>query len=204
MKRILGTILIFCWANAFSQDTLKNERIRPFIAYDFGQAMFNRFQSLSGEIGLRLKNRHLVRLTHMNLNYTEEHLSSKKAIPFINPFEGENIKGRIFGFELMYSIPTLKWNENKSIIYLSPSLGHYKKKYWHTILDERFENSTFLVGLEISYRETNVFGVKGLYYALTIPLRFNFTPHGTIFLGDAKILGDRVDSNTMFFVGIEF
>lgn len=204
MKRILVIVLIFCWASGFSQDKSKNERIKPFIAYDFGQAIFNKFQSLSGEIGLRLKNDHLVRLTHMNLEYTEEHLRSKKAIPLLNPFEGKNVEGSIFGFELMYSIPTIRWGKNKHIFYLSPTIGYYKKKYWHTKLNEKFQNSSFLVGLELSFREINVFKVKGLYYSITIPLRFNFSPHKTFYLGDAKILGDRIDSNSMFFVGFEF
>ena len=187
-----------------AQDEVKKERIKPFIAYDFGQAMFNKFQSLSGEIGLKLPNHHLIRLTHMNVEFTEKHLSSKKAIPFIAPYEGDKFEGSIFGFEAMYSIPTLKWKKNRNIVYLSPSVGHYTKKYWHTELDEKSENGSFLVGLEISYREINVLRIKGLYYTLTMPLRFNLSPHGTVFLGDAKILGDRIDSNTMFYIGLEF
>ena len=204
MKQIFIVVFLLNSVIGFSQKNSENNRVKPFIAYDFGQAIFNKFQSLSGEVGLRLQNHHLIRLTHMNVRFTEEHLSSKKAIPFIAPYEGGNIEGSIFGFELMYSIPVVKWKDYKKAFYLSPSLGHYKKKYWHTNLDERLENSSFLVGLEISYRETNVFGIKGLYYALTLPLRFNFAPHKETYLGNTKILGDRIDSNTMFFVGFEF
>ncbi|MEM6830771.1 MAG: hypothetical protein AAF551_09670, partial [Bacteroidota bacterium] len=201
MKQVLvAAILLFGSVSGFGQDTLKNEKIKPFIAYDLGQAVYNRFQSISGEVGLRLSNDRLIRITHMNVNYVEAHLERKKAIPLISPQEGGDVEGSIFGFETFYSLPVYKRPGRKEALYLSPSFGYYKKKYWHTKLNERFSNRSFLVGLEISYREYDLFKVKGLYYNVTLPLRFNFTPHGKRMLGETKILGDRIDTNSMFFV----
>lgn len=174
--------------------------IRPFIAYDFGEAVFNKFQSLSGEIGVILPNYHLMRLVHQNVQLSEEHLSSDFAITV----KGDNVEGSLFGFEFFYSFPIKKWKNSNEILYLSPSFGQYKNEYRHLILEERLEKSSLTTGIEISYRETNLFKIKGLYYTAAIPIRIHFSPHDSFNLGNTKILGNRLDNNIWFMIGYQF
>ena len=181
-------------------DDSADPSISPFIAYDFGEAIFNKFQSLSGEIGVILPNHHLIRLVHQNVELTEEHLSSDFAIPV----KGDNVEGSLFGFETFYSFPLKKWKGAKEILYISPSLGYYKNEYRHTILEDRFEKSSMTAGVEISYRQTDLFKIKGLYYTLAIPIRIHFTPHEEFKLGDTRILGNRLDNNIWFMLGYQF
>ena len=171
-----------------------------FIAYDFGEAIFNNFQSLSGEVGVSLPNKHLIRLVHMNVKFTEGHLSSDFAVPV----KGDNVEGSMLGFEAFYSLPIRKWRDDHEAIYISPSIGYYTNEYWHTQLDERLKQGSGTLGLELSYRETNPFRIKGLYYAITIPVRVHFNPYEKTTLGETEILGNRLDNNIWFFVGYQF
>ncbi|PWJ42673.1 hypothetical protein [Sediminitomix flava] len=210
-KIILFTICVILKINVIAQqlETVENNThnssdINFFIAYDFGEAAFNRFQSLSGEIGVSLPNKHLIRLVHMNVNLTEEHLKSD----FVTTVEGENVEGKMLGLEAFYSFPLIKWQEDNQVIYLSPSLGAYKNKYWHTELDENLEQSSFTTGVELSYRETNPFktksALKGLYYTVSIPLRVHFNPHEKTQLGNTTISKNTFDNNIWFFMGYQF
>ncbi len=194
------TIFGSSWSIAQQLQDSSKKSIHPFIAYEFGEAIFNRFQSLSGEVGVVLPNDHMVRLVHQNLSLTEGHLSSDFAVVV----KGDDVEGSLFGFEAFYGLPVVKWNHNKEMLYLSPSIGHYRNEYWHTILEERFEKSSWTAGLEISYRETNLFRVKGLYCTVSIPIRIHFSPHEEFTLGDTRILGNRLDNNIWLMIGYQF
>lgn len=178
-----------------STDSNKNESSKVFIAYEIGEAIFNKFQSLSGEIGIRFKNQHLLRLTHVNLNLTEEHLSSG----FAGAVDGDNVKGKQFGFEAFYDFPIF-FNS----LYIGPSIGYYKNEYQHTILNERLENSSFSFGSSLSIRETNIFKLKGLYYSFSIPIRINLNPIEETNLGSAIIKNSTWDNSIWLFIGYEF
>ena len=175
------------------EDTYK--RAKFFLAYEFGEAAFNRFQSLSGEMGLRFANEHMIRLSHMNVKLTEEHLSSD----FAGAVEGSDVEGKFFGFEVFYDFPVFTEG-----LYIGPSVGYYKNEYLHTVLDERFKNNSATIGLGIGYREKNVFGVKGLYYMLSFPMRTPLNPIEESMLGNTTIENNRFDNNIWFFVGYEF
>ncbi len=209
LTHLVRAILIVSLTNQllFSQakdSTLLEDSIVPntqfFFAYDFGEAVVNRFQSLSGEIGLSLPNKHLIRMVHMNVWLTEPHLKSK----FVATVKGDQVKGRMVGFETFYSLPVIKWREENEAIYVSPSVGFYANQYEHLKLNESFEKKSATLGLELSYRETNPFGVKGLYYTISIPMRTHFSPHDKTTLGDTTILSNRFDGNIWFFVGYQF
>lgn len=191
-------VLVYVGATA-QQDTI-SQKPKFFLAYDFGEAMVNSFQSLSGEVGLSFANKHLIRLVHMNVWLTEKHLSSD----FVAVVEGDHVEGRMVGLEGFYSIPLLKWRAENEAIYASPSIGFYANEYQHLELDEGFQQKSATVGLELSYREINPFGVKGLYYALTFPMRFHFNPHEEVTLGETTILSNKFDGNIWFFVGYQF
>ncbi len=181
--------------NYTQKDSSKSKNTKFFIAYDFGEATFNKFQSLGSEIGIQFKNNHLLRLSHTNLNLTEEHLSSN----FAKAVDGENVKGKQFGFELFYDFPVFIKG-----LYIAPSIGYYDNKYTHTILNEKLKKSSFTTGASISFTETNLFKVKGLYYRFSIPFRFNLDPIKETKLGDATIKNNLFDNNIWFFVGFQF
>lgn len=177
-----------------------DEKISPFLAYEFGEAIFNRFQSFSGEIGLSFPNKHLIRLVHQNVQLTEAHLSSN----FASIVKGDNVEGSLFGFEALYSFPLYRWKNDCQIIYISPSVGYHQNGYSHLILEEAFEKSSMTAGLELALRETDLFGIRGLYYALTIPTRIHFSSHDAFTLGDTQISSNRFDNNIWLFIGYQF
>lgn len=181
--------------NYTQRDSVKSKSTKLFVAYDFGEAAFNQFKSLGGEIGVRFKNDHLVRLTHTNLHLTEKHLSSN----FAKAVDGKNVKGKQFGFELFYDFPFFVKG-----LYIAPSVGYYNNEYTHTILNEKLEKSSFTAGTAISFTEKDLFKVKGLYYRVSIPVRFNFDPIKETKLGDATIKNNLFDNNIWFFVGFQF
>lgn len=181
--------------NLSQKDTTKNKNIKFFIAYDFGEAAFNQFKSLGGEVGIQFKNKHLLRLTHTNLHLTEKHLSSN----FASAVNGKNVKGKQFGFELFYDFPLFI----KSL-YIAPSLGYYDNEYTHTILNEKIKKSSFSAGTAISFSENDLFKIKGLYYRVSVPFRFNFDAIKETKLGDTTIKSNLFDNNIWFFVGFQF
>ncbi|GAB5557980.1 MAG: hypothetical protein SchgKO_21930 [Schleiferiaceae bacterium] len=181
-----------------------SRKLHFFIGYDLGEAMFNSFQSLSGEVGVSLPNRHLIRLVHMNVNLTEQHLSSD----FVATVDGDNVEGKMLGFELFYSYPLFQWREGDQGFYVSPSLGVYNNQYWHTELDERLDHTSGTAGFELSFREVNPFktqgAFKGLYYTVSLPFRFHFSPHDKTQLGNTTISSNAFDNNIWLFIGYEF
>ncbi|ANQ51833.1 hypothetical protein MY04_4498 [Flammeovirga sp. MY04] len=177
------------------KDSTNTKRPKLFIAYDFGEAVFNQFRSLGGEVGVRCKNEHLLRLAYTHLYLTEKHLSSD----FAKAVDGENVKGKQVGFELFYDFPVLI----KSL-YIAPSVGYYDHEYTHTISDEQLKQSSLTVGTAISFTETDVLKIKGLYYRVSIPIRFHFNPIEESQLGDATIKSNQFDNSIWFFIGFEF
>lgn len=182
-------------ANNTQKDSVKTCSTNFFIAYDFGEAVFNQFKSLGGEVGVRFNNNHLLRLTHTNLHLTEKHLSSN----FSTAVDGKNVKGKQFGFELFYDFPVFVKG-----LYIAPSVGYYNNEYTHTILNEKLEKSSFTAGTAISFTEKDLFKIKGLYYRVSVPVRFNFDPIKETKLGDATIKSNLFDNNIWFFVGFQF
>jgi len=184
-------------SSAFAQkDQAENlNRKRFFLAYEFGEAAFNSFQSLSGEIGIRFPNNHMFRIVHMNVNLTEGHLSSS----FAGAVDGDNVKGVFLGFEAFYDFPILVEG-----LYLGPSIGYYNNEYQHTLFDEVEMNESATLGVGISFREKDIFGVNGLYYMVSIPIRIALDPSDETMLGSSIIKSNQFDNNIWLFVGFEF
>ncbi len=177
------------------EDSTKSNNIKFFIAYDFGEAAFNKFKSLGSEIGIRFKNDHLLRLAYTNLHLSEKHLSSD----FAKAVEGKHVIGKQVGYEVFYDFPVFVKG-----LYFSPSIGYYTHEYQHTQLDEQLKNSSFTFGSAISYTETDLFKVKGLYYRLSIPFRFSIDPIEETKLGGTTIKSNIFENNIWFFVGYQF
>ncbi len=190
-------ILLFFFVVGFSQQELEKEsdRVQAFIGVELGEAVFNKFQSYSGEIGLKWSNQHLLRLVHMNVNLTEQHLSSS----FAGAVDGPDVEGSFFGFEGFYDIPIFLKG-----LYVAPSIGYFKNEYSHTVLDEDVLNKAPTVGIGISYRESNIFKLKGLYSTISIPMRLSLNPIEETSLGVSVIKDSSFENNIWFFVGYEF
>lgn len=182
---------------SYAQDntTIQQKQITPFIAYELGEAAFNNFQSLSGEIGIKFANNHLLRLTHMNVKLTESHLSTG----FAGAVDGNDVEGKFFGFEAFYDFPVFLRG-----LYISPSLGFYKNEYSHLTLNEKLTNNSATIGLGIGYRETNLFRIKGLYFMVTFPMRTPLNPIDKTILGNTTVNSNVFSNNIWLFIGYEF
>ena len=192
---IIGILTIVTLSYGQVEIITPEERKKIFIAYEFGEAAFNKMQSLSGEVGIRFSNQQSLRLTHMNVNLTEKHLRSS----FAAAVDGSSVKSKLFGFELFYNFPI--FTKGLSI---GPSVGYYKNEYEHTIIDKHIEQKSTTIGLGISYKESNVFHIDGLYYRFSIPIRTHFNPSDKTVIGDSTVNKNTIDNNIWLFVGYEF
>lgn len=199
MKIKIAIILLYflCFQSIYSQsqEPEQIERIKVFAAYELGEAAFNKFQSFSGEIGIRFPNNHQLRMTHMNVGLTEQHLSSG----FAGAVDGDDVEGDFFGFELFYDFP-IRWKG----LYIAPSVGYYRNKYRHKSLPESLSNRSATLGLGISYQEIDIFKVKGLYYRFSIPMRTHLNPIKETSLGSTLVKNNSFDNNIWVFIGYEF
>jgi len=194
--------LVMCSANILAQDSsvTNNSRSKLFIGYDLGEMAFNNFQNFGGEIGLKFKNDHMLRFVYLNVKLTEKHLASD----FAKAVDGNNVTGLWHGYEMFYDLPIFRFREGKSFVYAGPSIGYHENRYQHTQLDESVDHKTGTVGFDIGFRESDVFKVKGLYYSLSIPFRYNFKPLEETKLGESTVNKSVFDQTISFFVGYQF
>lgn len=194
MNKIICLFFVFITQISWAQE-LKENKLNVFVGYELGEAVFNKFQSLSGEIGVQFKNQHQLRLAHMNVNLTKEHL----ATAFAGAVDGPDVKGKFLGLEAFYDIPVFK-----NRLFLAPSIGYFKNEYNHTLLDESLTNSSLTFGGAISFTETDIFKVKGLYYRFSIPMRTPLNRIKETQLGSTIIKNNAFDNNLWLFIGYKF
>lgn len=171
-----------------------------YLGYDLGEMAINRFQNFAGEVGFNFKNQHAIRLVYNNIKLTEDHLSSN----FAGAVDGENVSGLWTGYELLYDVPLYRFKSGKSYFYGGVSAGYHKNSYQHTVLDESLTHKTGTAGIDIGYRETNVFKIKGLYFNFQIPIRYYFSKLEETKLGNSTVNKVIVEQTISFFVGYEF
>lgn len=172
----------------------KTDPLKTFIAYDLGEMAFNKFQNFSGELGVKFSNQHMLRFVYSNVKLTEGHLSSD----FAKAVDGDNIEGLHKSYELIYDIPIYKY------FYMGAIGGYINDNYNHTILDESVSNNTVAFGGTFSYRETNIFKVKGLYYNFSVPIRYYLSPLEETRLGESVVNKHLIENSIWFFIGYEF
>jgi hypothetical protein len=199
-QTLLSLNIIFHCIIAYSQRDVKsisdssNRCTKYFVAYDLGEMAFNKFQNFGGETGVQFKNKQILRFVYMNVKLTEEHLSSD----FAKDVDGDHIRGLMKGYELFYDLPVIdKFN-------LGLSAGYYNDFYQHTISKESIENHSTTLGFAPGYRETDLLGVKGLYFNFVVPFRFYFNPLEKTKLGASTINRHFFTNNIWFFVGYQF
>lgn len=193
---LLFLLTFYCHTGYAQNESSSTKREGTFfVGYELGEAAFNKFQSLSGEVGFRFQNQYMFRLTHMNVKLSEEHLSSS----FAGAVEGDQVVGDFLGFEAFYDMPVL-FNG----FYISPSCGYYENKYRHQTLNDNLVNKSLTFGAAISYRENNLFKLQGLYYMISFPMRTPINPITETKLGDTIIKNNSFDNNIWLFIGYEF
>ncbi|QXD13924.1 hypothetical protein GQ464_010670 [Rhodocaloribacter litoris] len=166
-----------------------------FVAYEILEMAMNEFSNFAGEVGYRLNPKYQMRLTVMEVNLTERHLSSKWEAAAV---DGENVEGYLRGYEAHIDrFFAGNW-------YVSGSVGYYEDRYAHTELDESLENRTFTVGSGIGYARANLFGIRGLYVNFDIPVRYYFNHIEKTQWGDTTIRPHVVVNNIWLFVGYKF
>lgn len=195
----LMTLLSIIIGHSQESQNIKNEEkntrnYRVFAAYDLGEMAFNKFQNFSGEIGIQLKNKNLIRFSYLNVKLTEEHLSGD----FARDVDGDNVAGLMKGYELFYDVPIIS-NFN-----LGLSVGYFNDFYKHTILNESVENFSGTIGFAPGYRETDLFNIKGMYYNFVIPFRFYLNPLDETKLGDSTVKRHSFTNTIHFYIGYQF
>ena len=204
MRKVIAISFLFMfWLNnSFAQDetTDENQKIKFYAGYDLGEMAFNRFQNFAGELGLGLKNDHVLSFVYLNVKLTESHLTSG----FARAVDGGNVTGHWTGYELSYNVPVVKLKKEGHLLYVGGSGGYHKNIYSHVVLSESVEHKTFTAGLNLGYREDNLFKVKGLYYNLQIPIRYYFTKLDETRLGESTVNEVIFEQTISFFVGYQF
>lgn len=168
---------------------------RVFAGYDFGEMAFNEFKHFSGEMGYRFDDGKSLRLVHMNVLASEEHLSSD----FARAVDGDNVEGLLKGVELIYTLPI-----RDSAWYWGPSVGYYEERFRHLQVDESLESESFTLGVAFGYRQRNLFGMDRAYYDLTVPIRYSFDSYDDTRLGETTVRSNQINNNIWFVVGVEF
>lgn len=166
-----------------------------FIAFEIFELSQNNFKNFAGEIGHKFNEKHQARLTIMDVELTERHLSSVEAAAI----DGSNVEGIFRGYEINYDrYFTKSW-------YVSLNAGHYTDIYQHQILrDQRLKNETFTIGTGVGYLKQNPFGLKNAYLNFKVPLRYYFDSIDETSLGDARVREHLIVNNFWLFLGIHF
>lgn len=166
-----------------------------FIAFEIFELSQNNFKNFAGEIGHKFNEKHQARLTIMDVELTERHLSSVEAAAI----DGSNVEGIFRGYEINYDrYFTKSW-------YVSLNAGHYTDIYQHQILrDQRLKNETFTIGTGVGYLKQNPIGLKNAYLNFNVPLRYYFDSIDETSLGDTRVREHLIVNNFWLFLGIHF
>ena len=203
MKKILIFLVLFMIGTKtnFAQEAATiDQKTKIFLGYDLGEMAFNRFQNFAGELGVKFNNNHSLRIVYLNIKLTEEHLSSD----FASAVDGDHVEGHWQGIDVLYDLPIFQFKGGEKFIYAGLSAGYHDNFYQHEILDESVSHKTTTIGFDIGYRESNVLKIKGLYFNLQIPFRYNFNKLEETKLGDTTVNKSVFGQSISFFIGYEF
>lgn len=204
MKEVImiTSLFMMCLSNGFAQDVVNsdNSKIKVYAGYDLGEMAFNKFQNFGGELGLGLKNEHIISFVYLNVKLTEEHLSSG----FARAVDGDDISGHWIAYEGSYNIPIYHFKKDGQYIYAGLSAGYHKNSYQHEILDASVEHDSFTTGINLGFRESNIFKIRGLYFNLQIPIRYYFMKLDEVRLGESTVNEQTFEQTISFFVGYQF
>jgi hypothetical protein len=135
--------------------TLSAQEERPdpkgwFVGYETLEMAMNRFRNFAGEVGYRFGPRYQIRMSVMEVDLTERHLSSSWESAAV---DGPGVEGYFRGYEL-HADRFLKGNW-----YIGGNVGYYADTYEHVQLPDRVDNETLTVGFGIGYARPAPFPV---------------------------------------------
>jgi hypothetical protein len=191
-KAVATLVLLLICATPASAQLDRTDRYRWFIGYEIFEMAMNRFQNFAGELGYRFSPRYQLRLTIMEVNLTERHLSSSWEAYAV---DGENVEGYFRGYEA--NLDRFVWKH----LYVSGSLGYYADTYEHTELPDRVENNTITLGTGVGYMGEKPFGISHLFINFSMPFRYYFDQIEKTKLGTTTIREHVIISNMWLFVG---
>lgn len=192
MNKLLTLITILLFSNNVSSQS--NEE-GYFVGYETLEMIMNNFQNFAGEVGYRYDDKNQVRLSIIEVNLTERHLSSDWEAYAV---DGPDVEGYLRGYELNYDRFFYKgW-------YISANVGYYNDYYRHTKLDMELENKTLTVGSGIGFITSNLFGVDHLYLNFSNPVRFYFNSIDETKMGETTIRPHVIVNNMWLLIGYKF
>lgn len=197
MKRLssLGSGVVVLMLLSIGEASGQAPQRGAFVAYEILEMAMNEFRYFAGEAGYQFGPRYRARLTVMEVDLTERHLSSSWEAAAV---DGEDVVGYFRGYEAhLDRFFARNW-------YASGSLGYYQDSYEHTVLDESLENQTLTIGSGVGYRREDLFGIGHLYLDFNIPVRYYFNRVDETEWGDATIRSHVVVNNIWLFIGYKF
>ncbi len=162
------------------------------IGYELMEMAMNRFQYFAGEAGYAFNDRYRVRLTAMEVNLTERHLSNEYEAAAI---DGDGVSGYFRGYEL--HLQRRMWRG----LYLSGAVGYAGDRYEHEESGDELVSHTPTVGIGVGYRWKNPLSIPHLYFDLAVPVRYYINPIDETPLGDATVRPHVVVNNIWLFIG---
>lgn len=192
MPKLLRIIFVFAMLSGATNVSASSSN---FVALELFELSMNEFKYFAGEIGHKFNDKYQTRLTIMDVQLTERHLSSNEAAAV----DGNNVAGVFRGYEVnLDRYFTKNW-------YVSVNVGHYTDIYQHVILeDQSLKNETFTVGTGVGYLKQNPFGINHSYINFNVPLRYYFDSIDETMLGDATVREHLIVGNLWLFVGFHF
>jgi hypothetical protein len=165
-----------------------------FVGYETLEMSMNNFANFAGEVGYRVSRKYQARLTVMEVNLTERHLASTWESAAV---DGPNVEGYFRGYEAHVD------RFFKGDFYVSGALGFYRDQYRHRTTGRSIDNRTFTVGSGVGYTRSDLFGVRGLYVNVDMPVRYYFNGIDRTTWGETTILPHVVVQNIWLFAGIK-
>lgn len=166
-----------------------------FVGYELLEMSMNEFSNFAGEVGYRFDRKSAMRLTIMEVELTERHLSSDYEAYAV---DGENVEGYLRGYELHYDrFFSKSW-------YYSLNIGYYNDTYEHINLNEKIENHTSTIGVGIGFRKDDLFGKDKGYLNFNMPFRYYFNSIEETKMGDTIIREHSLVNNVWLFFGYDF
>jgi hypothetical protein len=192
IRAAAALVLMLCAAEAArGQSSAKGLHV----GYETLEMAMNEFGHFAGEVGYRFGPAYQIRLTIMEVNLTERHLSSPWEAAAI---DGKNVEGYLRGYELHIDrFIARRW-------YVSGNVGYYEDTYSHTELDESLKSRTLTVGSGVGYTRADLFGIRGLYVNVNIPVRYYLNKIEETRWGDTTVRPHVVVNNIWLFVGYQF
>jgi len=164
-----------------------------FVSYELLEMGANNFKNFAGDIGCRFDDKNQIRFVVMEVDITEEHLSS----PFMAIVSGSKATAYMKGYELNYDYFF------SGAFYLMANIGYIDMSFQSTVNSTDFyQVRTATFGSGIGYKHMNLFGTENMN--LSIPIRYMINPFEETVFTDFTVNGSQLAPSVWCFLGYEF